>query len=407
MVGSARRRRRFLTLLLAVLSVATLVTAVALTGSDERGLRVARGVADGSFHPIAGHFVADDTKLEECGEDRRCLEQAFGNLAYAEGPKAALALYDRRRAIDKAVAADCHRISHMIGSAVLARYKGNVAQAFSRGSASCASGYYHGILDRAFARVRSERQLVRAARSLCRGAGVRRRGFLDYQCTHGLGHGLMIQTGFDVPTALSVCGRLETRWDEVTCTGGVFMENGSTVYGLRSRWLKDEDPVYPCNSIKQRNRASCYLRVTTQMLRVNDSDWVETAGRCRALVRKWRRNCFLSFGRDAVEHTAETARRILQVCRLAGAAEGHCVYGAARTLANRHARTEAAAAFCHLAAPRVQGACFAGLGVVVGLLQPTDTKRARACARLTDTHMQGCARAARLEVAPDGRGAWG
>lgn len=398
---------RVLTLLLAVLSVATLVTAFALTSSDQRELRVARGVADGSFHPIAGNFVADDTKVEECGEDRRCLEQGFGNLAHAAGPKAALALFERRRAIDKTVAADCHRISHMIGSAALARFKGNVAQAFSRGSASCASGYYHGILDRAFVRVQSMRQLVRAARSLCRGAGVRRRGFLDYQCTHGLGHGLMIQTGFDVPTALSVCGRLETRWDEVTCTGGVFMENGSTVYGLRSRWLKDDDPVYPCNSIKLRNKASCYLRVTTQMLRVNGLDWVETAGRCRALERKWRRYCFISFGRDAVEHTAEKAQRILHLCRLVGAAEGQCVYGAARTLANRHARTDGAAAFCHLAASRVQGACYAGLGVVIGLLEPTDAERAQTCARLTKTHARACARAARLEVAPDGRGAWG
>jgi hypothetical protein len=404
--------RRFLTLrvwtlLLTFLSVAALVTAFALTSSDEPRLRIARGVADGSFHPIAGGFVADDTKLEECNADRRCLEQAFGNLAYAAGPRATLAVYDRRRATDKAVAADCHRISHMIGSAALARFKGNVAQAFSRGSASCASGYYHGILDRAFANVQSESELVKAARSLCRGAGVRRRSFLDYQCTHGLGHGLMIQTGFDVPTALSVCGRLETRWDEVTCTGGVFMENGSTVYGLRSRWLKDDDPVYPCNRVKLRNKASCYLRVTTQMLRVSEVDWVETAGRCRALERKWRRYCFLSFGRDAVEHTAENAQRILQICRLAGAAERQCLYGAARTLANRQASTDAAAALCHLAALRTQGACFAGLGVVIGLLQPTDAERAKACARLTRRHARACARAARLEVAPDGRGAWG
>jgi hypothetical protein len=411
MAGSARRRRfltlRVWTLMLTALSVAALVTAVALTSSDQRGLRVARGVADGSFHPIAGGFVADDTKLEECAEDRRCLEQAFGNVAYAAGPKAALALFERRSTSDKTVAADCHRISHMIGSAALARFEGNVALTFSRGSASCASGYYHGILDRAFAHVQSEGELVRAARSLCRGAGVRRRGFLDYQCTHGLGHGLMIQTGFDVPTALSVCGRLETRWDEVTCTGGVFMENGSTVYGVRSRWLKDDDPVYPCNSIKPRNKASCYLRVTTQMLRVNDFAWLETAGSCRALERKWRRYCFISFGRDAVEHTAEDARRILHLCQLVGPAEGQCVYGAARTLANRHARTDGAAALCRLAAPGVQGACFAGLGVVIGLLEPTAAERAETCARWTKAHVRACARAARLEVAPDGRGAWG
>ena len=214
---------------------ATSAIALAVTNHGPPAVPVARGVVNGAFHPIAGRFRPDRTQLDDChGGDVRCLEQAFGNLAYKSGPKPALELFDRRIALDKTVAIDCHRIAHMIGSAALAYFRGNVAEAYSHGSATCASGYFHGILERAFASVHSDSGLVHAARSLCRGAGVRRRGFLDYQCTHGLGHGLMIQTGYDLPTALSVCGHLQTRWDEVSCTGGVFMENGSTVYGMRS-----------------------------------------------------------------------------------------------------------------------------------------------------------------------------
>ena len=82
---------------------------------------------------------------------------------------------------------DCHRIAHIIGSASLLYFKGNVAQTYAHGSPSCTSGYYHGILERAFTNVFSTRGLIRVARSLCRDAGVRRRGFLDYQCDHGLG----------------------------------------------------------------------------------------------------------------------------------------------------------------------------------------------------------------------------
>ena len=43
---------------------------------------------------------------------------------------------------------------------------------------------------------------------------------------HGLGHGLMIQTGYDLPTALAVCGGLRTRWDHLTCSNGVFKRHG-------------------------------------------------------------------------------------------------------------------------------------------------------------------------------------
>ena len=413
MIGVGRRlvrilSRRTLWLVLVLMSLSVLTTALAFRPDHPNQLAVARGVVGGAFHPIAGAFTADETRLADCGQrDIRCLEQAFGNLAYKEGPKPALALFDRQRAADKIVAADCHRIAHMIGSASLAHFRGNVALTYSRGSASCASGYYHGILERAFARVDTERGLVRVARSICRGAGVRRMGFLDYQCTHGLGHGLMIQTGYDLPTALAVCGQLPTRWDEVSCTGGVFMENGSTVYGLRSPWVKDDDPIYPCNHIKRRNEASCYLRVTTQILRTNRFNWPDTAAKCRALAHVWARYCFRSYGRDIVTYTGGKSGWMLRLCRLAGASEGDCLYGAARSIADRDARADGAGAFCRRAPRLHQAGCFAGLGVVVGLLEPTERARMEACRRLTVHYARACAEAANAEIAPKGRGAWG
>jgi hypothetical protein len=293
------------------------------------------------------------------------------------------------------------------GSAALAHFRGDVALTYSRGSASCASGYYHGILERAFAGVRSTAGLVRVARTLCRGAHVRRFGFLDYQCTHGLGHGLMIQTGYDLPTALAVCGRLQTRWDEVSCTGGVFMENGSTVYGLRSPWLRNDDAIYPCDHIKHRNRASCYLRVTTQMLRMNRFDWRETAAGCAHLAATWRRKCFRSYGRDAANYAGGKPQSIIRLCRIAGRGGRSCIYGAARSVADRDAKVGRAAALCRRAAGRQMSSCFAGLGVVVGLLQASANGRVRACKSLTLSFAAACARAASLEIRPDGRGAWG
>jgi hypothetical protein len=394
-------------LLLGIVALGAVTTALASKGHDPQQLRVARGVTDGSFHPIAGNFVPDNTKLEDCDADPRCLEQGFGNLAYTEGPKPALALFDRRRAVDKTVASDCHRIAHMIGSAALAHFHGNVARTYSHGSASCTSGYYHGILERAFVRVHSTPGLIRTARSLCRGADIRRRGFLDYQCAHGLGHGLMIQTGYDLPTALSVCRGLETRWDEISCAGGVFMENGSTVYGLRSQWLRDDDPLFPCKQIKLRNRASCYLRVTTQILRTNHFDWPETANRCAALPQKWRRYCFRSYGRDATHYPGGKIASILRLCHLTRTWEGQCLYGAARTIADRDANPAHGAVLCRSAAHLQQGFCFAGVGVVIGLLKPADAERVKACRGLTQKYVQQCARAATSEVAPSGRGAWG
>jgi hypothetical protein len=410
---SSRRERRFIgaprrrLLLVVLLSVSVVTTALAFKSQGPKRLVVARGVVNGSFHPIAGTFAPDDTSLDGCGSDPRCLEQGFGNLAYSAGPRRALAEFERRRVVDKTVAADCHRIVHTIGSAALAHFRGNVAKTYSHGSPSCASGYYHGILERAFADVNSKHALVRVARSLCRGAGVRRMGFLDYQCVHGLGHGLMIQTGYDLPTALSVCRGLQTRWDDVSCTGGVFMENGSSVYGLRSQWLKDDDPLYPCPRVGLRSRASCYLRVTTQILHTNRFNWPSTAAMCHALERRWASYCLRSFGRDAVNYTGAKAESTLRLCRLTGAGQGNCLYGAARSIADRDGNTDGAVAFCRGAGRRHQPACFAGVGVVIGLLEPTNRERAETCRRLSGQFARECAQAAIAEVAPSGRGAWG
>ena len=84
-------------------------------------------------------------KIEDC-TDTACFEQAFGNLAYNDGPKKALEELDKLSATNGTVAADCHPIAHKIGAGGLLYFKGDVGKAFADGSATCGSGYYHGLL---------------------------------------------------------------------------------------------------------------------------------------------------------------------------------------------------------------------------------------------------------------------
>ena len=150
-------------LLLAALAVALIAAgaaagAVLLTrddgGDPAAGGEAMPGATDA--HPVAGTFEPDDQELADCEDsDSRCIEQAFGNLAYDEGPERAIADFDAAMQADPSVESNCHRIAHTIGSAALARFEGDVGEAFAAGSASCWSGYYHGILERAFADLES------------------------------------------------------------------------------------------------------------------------------------------------------------------------------------------------------------------------------------------------------------
>ena len=359
---------------------------------------------------MAGNFVPDETKLAECGGRDSCLEQAFGSIAFREGARSALSLFEDRIATDPAVERNCHRIVHTIGSAVFARNDGNVAETFAGGSPICASGFYHGILERAFVGLTTKTELGRAARSLCVGADLRRRSFVDYQCRHGLGHGLMIQTGFDLPTALSICTDLGTGWDEVTCTGGVFMENVSTRFGFRSRWLDDEDPLYPCMAVAVKYRRSCHVRAVTWILELNHHDFARAARTCASAGRRWAPYCFRGFGRDVVsEAKYADMQKALRLCRYAGRYEGACLYGAARTFSDgtglRGVRQ--AARFCARAPAALRDSCVSGFGLVIGLLYATDAARRGACATIAPKQVRACSAAAMGAVEPSGATAWG
>jgi hypothetical protein len=128
----------------------------------------ASGTPDSSAASTAAEFKPDESKLEDCDASFSCLEQAFGNLAYEQGPKAALEEFDRRMAADPEIERNCHRIAHKIGAGALVHYDGGVGKAFADGSASCWSGYYHGILGRSRHGARASRlSRARARRSRC------------------------------------------------------------------------------------------------------------------------------------------------------------------------------------------------------------------------------------------------
>ena len=218
----------------------------------------------------------------------------------------------------------------------------------------------------------------------------------------------MIQTGYDLPLALSICARLGTGWDHKACAGGAFMENINTRFGYRSSWLDDADPLYPCRRVAARDRRSCYLRASWRILVLADGSFEATATRCAALGR-WARTCFHGYGRDAAERARYAAVKVRPLCRLARRGEAACLHGAARTIANASGQSgiEPARQLCLGAWGPHRADCYAGIGVVLGMLHPTPAARRAACARVAHGFVTACARAAALEVDPSGRDSWG
>jgi len=328
-------------------------------------------------------FKPDKETIAGCEQSRKplCFRQAFGNLAYEEGPQRALALLATDDTHIAGVHADCHQISHWIGHAGLAYYKNDAGQALSHGAMTCNSGYYHGVLQLALAGLpRSE--VVKKSRKLCTAPAVNATEFLLYQCVHGLGHGLMIYSGDDLPWSLGTCHKLQTGFDRVSCTGGVFMQNLDTTMGV-SRYLSAKNPIYPCTIVAERDKVYCYLMVTSRINTLDGFNWRKTAAWCRRSERGWVQTCFESYGRDASGASEYRPPKTVALCEQAGPDTGDCIYGAARDYGNNYAGTKAATRLCAASPPAFRGRCYEGIGTILGSLHRYGPQRKAACNAIT------------------------
>ncbi len=353
--------------------------------------------AYGSSVPV---FKPDNTALASCGRFQTfgCYEQAFGNLTYREGPKPALALYQKDMSSIHIVDVDCHRIAHAMGAAALLRFKGDVGQAIAAGSALCGSGYYHGIMERALIGTRIQ-GLASVARRLCSNSSVSSNEFLTYQCIHGLGHGLMIYTGDDLPLSLKTCDQLQTRWDQLSCSGGVFMENFTTFYKVRTHWVSSKDLLYPCDAVTVRYKYYCYDLVTAHILPAVHWNWKRAADVCWHAEKAWIAECFRSYGRDAWSTTGPSASWALRLCRLAGSMQRECDFSVGLQIANDTAKLAPAAAFCNRTVPGVRSYCFKGMGVTASVLAP-GAEALNACASVAGRYTLACFKGAEEGAVP-------
>ena len=350
--------------------------------SAEEIQQVAAFVATSAGSGQAGNisFEPNDQKIEDCSPgDSTCYEQAFGNLAYEDGPGAALRKLAEMQA-DPTVGGICHPIAHKIGAGGLLHFEGDVGKAFADGDATCGSGFYHGLLQWKLAGVRAE-EVAGVAASVCHDDEIQANAFIYYQCNHGLGHGLMLYTALDLPKALDYCHQLQTEQDSIMCSGGVFMENQSSSFGLRTKWLKKTNLLYPCDSnlVERRDKLYCYLLVTSHILPNVNGDWKKTADWCRKSERGWVQYCFQSYGRDVAGNAGRDPQGMKELCAQAGSGEKECIYGAVRDVMNNNAQDPNGKAFCEAVKPQFRGYCFYGLGTILGTQHADSAGKRQAC----------------------------
>ncbi len=248
----------------------------------------------------------------------------------------------------------CHDSAHEAGRFSYEIYGD---ESFEECSAECHSGCYHGATE-AYFKEHGTANLAENLNTLC---GDELNAFFSHQCVHGIGHGLMAWTSYEIFDALESCNLLDKRQD--SCWTGVFMEN--IVGGLAkanaeknpgqadhfTEYLSD-DPHYPCNHprLEEKYRSSCYFLQTSRMVQLFGSDFKKVADSCGAAPEVYQRTCFESMGRDIGGTFRGNAAGAIAAC--ASAPKGDlrigCLSGAAQDAFWDPSGAPAALAFCKL-----------------------------------------------------------
>lgn len=228
-------------------------------------------------------------------------EQKITKLIQDKGSKEAikeLVVYSQSSSID------CHQALHSAGR--IASKMMGVEKAFESGESDCQSGWYHGSIE-GFLIENGRDNIEPKIDKLCTKS---KNSFYTHQCYHGAGHGLMGWYSYELPTALEKCALMKIAISQSSCATGVYMENlmarfvpsnkevFNTNNAHKTKYIKDDDISYPCNSVKQFIQ-ECYFFQSSVVLAISNNDFDLAARMCQLAEDIYKPSCYQSYGRDS------------------------------------------------------------------------------------------------------------
>jgi hypothetical protein len=344
-----------------------------------------------------------------------CYERFFADRLAVYGVANAVATLDTLAAEDRDVARRAHEYAHGIGIAGYGRFA-DIVSTFTACGEHAASGCRHGFIQ-AFFESRHE-ITTPEIEAFCRPfKGPQGSRWVLFQCVHGMGHGLAMFYGHDLPQALDACDRLSDGWDRESCYGGAFMESDMNAIAPHHpaselaahshrahssfKAIDPADPLYPCSIMAERHLRACFEIQTSVTLYLNHGDIGATARSCDRAVPSMRDVCYRSLGRDITSYAVRNPAKSAKLCAK-GSPEHQpaCYVGVAKALVDWTATTDNALEFCRLVAPNGAaglGACYQAIGEQIATLSDDAATRAAECARAANSEaVAACRRGARL-----------
>ena len=248
-------------------------------------------------------------------------------------------------------------------------------------------------------------------------------------CFHGLGHGVLAYTLYDLTKAVSLCEKTGTaeyqNREYAECVGGEIMElisggqhDENAWRAKRPTYLSTRNPLHPCDSdiIPDFVKPICYTYLTPYLFEVAGADlgaptpenFREAFTYCNLLPKDDTINrdaCYGGFGKEFVVlagardirdigslHEEELAL-VHEWCGLANdtLGEGSCTVSALRSLFwGGENNPDASFAFCSTVPDRLKDACYGELATAIQFFLGGQPEKGTLCGRLPEAYRSFC-----------------
>ena len=290
--------------------------------------------------------------------------------------------------IKREIFASCHEVMHYVGRHVYEQ-AGRVRTALSTCSSVCFEGCLHGVVEGYVLKKNiSLDTIANEIPNICGKISDYDKSELFNQCVHGIGHAVMLLTENEVPASLKLCEILKTEKESKLCYSGVFMENSnsSTNKDHPSKYIKKDDPFYPCTILDKKYKKMCYELQSFTVFECENKDWTKTFNLCASIPSEYQSGCYKTLGSSQVGFTQDVMQ-MKQNCDLAPTQHRNiCGLGIISTLSTRYSGDPSRMiAFCLVVDLKSKKSCYSQMGASLRGWNSDQSKLKAICSEIPET----------------------
>ena len=348
----------------------------------------------------------------------KCQQAAFltgkwgcmGNLVEEAGPTQVLrAVMELIESGDIDSSIDTHNIAHNVGRQT-ARVLWLNGEAFLRCSIEFNYGCQHGFFEHALA---NSPNATEAATTICADLVEAYSEKTVFYCYHGVGHGVMMASAYDLALALNTCDALGDAVASDGCWQGVFMENTNAVMRGEAREgvFSETDPLAPCNGVQDRHKWECYINHAGRLITFFDFSVSQASHACLDASPGYVLACIQSLGlmvsnsawqlplvgSRSRDHNVEVT---LELCgQFPADYLRECIIGAVDNVMNFDGVVlDRALRLCRAADEPHQSTCFYRIRLSIGIQLIDIQQRYELCQQVDESYQGACLEGARVGV---------